>query len=58
VPGPWSALLHCSKRYPKGKAKGIEMTDYDAALMECFIEHRPVTIVIYKAGFLIRINDA
>lgn len=31
------------------------MTTYDQAMMQCVLEHRPVTVIIFKAGFIVRI---
>lgn len=31
------------------------MTAQDAALQECFLAHRPVSLFVYKAGLLIRL---
>lgn len=31
------------------------MTRYDAALQECMREYRPVSLIVYKAGLLVRL---
>ena len=32
------------------------MTRYDAALMECELAFRPVSLIVFKAGLLIRLR--
>ncbi len=29
------------------------MTNYDLAMMECALAHRPVTVIVFKAGFIV-----
>lgn len=31
------------------------MTKYDAALQECMLAHRPVSLFVVKAGILVRL---
>ena len=33
------------------------MTSYDKAMQDCAMEYRPVTVIVFKAGLIIRVTS-